>query len=200
MSTDSPWRDAETLRELYWGEGLSQPEIADRLDCGVSTVTKWMGRNDIEVRAEGSDTKWLRDPDNLGEAYHEKEMSITDIAEELDVVPSTVSRWMNKFDIEYRDRGEAISMGRGFGPAYFSTKPNGYEKWDVHDIGGRYTVQVHRLVAIAEYGLDAVVDNHIHHKNEIPWDNRPENLEPMDPSEHLKHHAGKRSGWGKSDE
>ncbi|NWM54968.1 hypothetical protein GY652_27320, partial [Escherichia coli] len=39
------------------------------------------------------------------------------------------------------------------------------------------------------HGYDAVAGKQVHHKNEIPWDNRPENLEPLSDEEHiLEHH------------
>jgi hypothetical protein len=37
-------------------------------------------------------------------------------------------------------------------------------------------VPVHKLVAIAEHGIEAVEKYDIHHLNTTPWDNRPENL------------------------
>jgi hypothetical protein len=51
---------------------------------------------------------------------------------------------------------------------------------------------VHRLLAIAEHGTDAVAGQHVHHKNGIPFDNRPENLELLSPSEHSKRHTEPR--------
>jgi len=45
---------------------------------------------------------------------------------------------------------------------------------------------IHRLVAVAEYGYDEVVDKHIHHENGVRFDNRPENLTPLSNSEHSK--------------
>ena len=48
------------------------------------------------------------------------------------------------------------------------------------------TIQIHRLVAIAEYGFEAVENSHVHHINSIPWDNRPSNLIPLSPSEHRR--------------
>jgi len=47
-------------------------------------------------------------------------------------------------------------------------------------------VPIHRLVAVAEYGVDEVKEKHIHHKNGVKWDNRPENLEPLSNSEHQR--------------
>lgn len=41
---------------------------------------------------------------------------------------------------------------------------------------GERPVPVHKLVAVAEYGIDAVKENDVHHLNTISWDNRPENI------------------------
>jgi len=67
------------------------------------------------------------------------------------------------------------------------TDTNGYEvAWD---LGNERAVHIHRLVAIAEYGFDAVANNDVvHHENENTWDNRPENLIPMSRSEHYRAH------------
>jgi len=54
MSDENPYvvgpspYDEETLRELYYGEGLTLNEMADRLDRGVSTVASWMDDFGIE--------------------------------------------------------------------------------------------------------------------------------------------------------
>lgn len=73
--------------------------------------------------------------------------------------------------------------------ANFSTNTNGYETWctDGHEIA------VHRVLAIAEYGVDAVVGSEVHHQNEVRWDNRHENLVPMGVEEHRQHHNLQRS-------
>jgi predicted transcriptional regulator len=60
----------------------------------------------------------------------------------------------------------------------------------VRHIGERF--KLHRLVAVADYGFDAVADNHVHHKNNIPWDNRPSNLVVMGVEEHHRHHSKER--------
>ena len=43
-------RDPELLRRLYIEEERSTIEIAERLDCGSSTVATWLHRHDIETR------------------------------------------------------------------------------------------------------------------------------------------------------
>ena len=70
----------------------------------------------------------------------------------------------------------------------FHTDDRGYEVWTVWDHPIRRRVLVHRLVAIAEHGVDEVVGKVVHHRNSIPWDNRPENLEVLSRGEHARHH------------
>lgn len=50
-------------------------------------------------------------------------------------------------------------------------------------------ITVHQLIAIAEYGFDDVAGKVVHHKNEIKWDNRPDNLEVMERDDHSRLHA-----------
>jgi len=69
---------------------------------------------------------------------------------------------------------------------------NGYEQIYCGPGVGE-NVPHHRLLAVAEYGLDEIAGKDIHHKNNIPWDNRPENIKPMSPSEHRSHHAKLRA-------
>jgi len=62
----------------------------------------------------------------------------------------------------------------------------GYVVISHHHKGEQFRVPVHRLVAVAEYGIDEVVDNHVHHKNKHGFDNRPENLCVMNDNLHKK--------------
>lgn len=124
MPSDPPWRDRETLHELYYGEDLTQQEMADHLDCSLATIRRWMDRLDVRTR---------------------------------------VKPWAQMR----------------------TTEDKGYETW--YDSGTR--VYVHRLLAVSEYGFDQVTGMRIHHKDEIPWDNRPENIEPLERSEHRGKHA-----------
>jgi len=50
-------------------------------------------------------------------------------------------------------------------------------------------VLVHRLLAVSEYGYEKVCNNVVHHKNEVKWDNRPDNIEVMSRTVHAKLHA-----------
>ena len=55
------------------------------------------------------------------------------------------------------------------------------------------SIKIHRLASVAWFGFDNTVNKHIHHKNNIPWDNREENLIPMKPSEHISLHRSENS-------
>jgi hypothetical protein len=66
----------------------------------------------------------------------------------------------------------------------------GYERLRVCEYGERHEVYVHRLLAVSEYGLDAVTDSEVHHSNQIPWDNRPSNIEVKTPADHAQEHGG----------
>jgi hypothetical protein len=77
-----------------------------------------------------------------------------------------------------------------YGP-YRST--NGYMYWwDQYPNGKSRQVWVHREVAAEMVGRRLGSEEHVHHKNRIPWDNRPENLEVLPRSIHLAQH-GRRS-------
>lgn len=197
-----PWKDEETLRDLYWDEGLTQDEIAEKWGCGSTTIGSWMEKFGIERRSS-SDWKAvdeLRDGDRLRQLYHDEELTQGEIADLFGCEQATVSRWMRRHGIG-PGRGGWEGQGR-IERAFFYTTLDGYET-----VGARYgyekdQLQVHRLVAVAEHGFDAMVDKVVHHKNYIPWDNRPSNLEVLTDSEHKSLHATNRhkpphERWGK---
>lgn len=117
------YKDKELMKRLYIEEENSQLEIADELDCGVATVSRWLRKHDIETR------------------------------------PST------------REKLHSVV-----------TDNRGYEILTLNNT----KVQLHRLLAVAHHGVDSISGMEVHHKNEIPWDNRPENIELLTPSEHSK--------------
>lgn len=55
---------------------------------------------------------------------------------------------------------------------------------------GELAMSMHRLTAVAEYGLDAIDGMDVHHKISIGWYNTCENLEPQDSYEHRLGHLG----------
>ncbi len=103
------------------------------------------------------------------------------------VSASTISKWVRKFNIP--------TGGRGAGDPHkvpIRTGNRGYVRVQEESFGEMNRFQLHRLIAVAEYGYDVVVENDIHHKNEIKWDNRPSNLEPIEKERHGRRHANEQ--------
>ena len=67
------------------------------------------------------------------------------------------------------------------------------EKW--MESGSRTSILVHRLLAVAEYGFDAVAGNEVNHRNKRQFDNIPANLEPVSQLDHHALHANEV--WGR---
>lgn len=147
-----------------------------------------------DLEGEDRRSKPYKDEELLRELYLEEQMSMIRIGEKLDCAPNTVKKYLKEHGIEIRDASEQMSISKGYGPyeVPFKLHHHGPEAWwlSTRD-ADQVKVYVHRLVAVAEYGFETVADSHIHHKNEIRWDNRPENLEPMDPGDHTRHHRQK---------
>jgi hypothetical protein len=130
----------------------------------------------IESKHAGEASEWLKD------TYHGDSKSLEEIGDILGCSASTVRRMMKRKGIETRKSNREK-------PPWFGVESQGYESFRHNMTGGMVEVRHHRLLAIAKYGVDAVVDMDVHHKNGIPWDNRPENLELKEHAEHRRDHA-----------
>lgn len=174
-----PWQDEDTLRELFIKKDKSTYEIADDLGCKQATVSKWLNRHNIDTGFEHYEK--LRDETWLREKYIEESLSQHEIADLLGCGQMTVSRWCQKHGIETRKANFEKYGCHTFDDGYeiFSHRPK--------DGSGGF-VKVHRLIMVAEEGFDAVEGMEVHHKNGIRWDNRPENLELLTPSNHISLH------------
>jgi transcriptional regulator with XRE-family HTH domain len=112
------------------------------------------------------------EPAEVAELYYEDRLDQADIAQRFGVDQSTVSRFMARKGIDARTERETHRTEY----ATFRTGPNGYERWDSsHPADGRATVYVHRLLAVAEYGI-LREEQVVHHRNGLRWDNRPANI------------------------
>jgi len=122
------------------------------------------------------------DPAVLRELYWEQELSLAEIGDRADVSAPTIRYWMKKYRIPRRKPN-----AKKF-PHLRETK-DGYLRIVTSDTGGGLDrVFVHRLVAVAEYGFEAVCDKHVHHESGHGLDNRPDNLVPLSPAEHAAEH------------
>lgn len=127
-------------------------------------------------------------PETLRTLYHEKGLRIREIAERLGTTHGNVWYYMDKYGIDREDHKERIAETRRSEPAPFRTNDSGYEIWRTRVGGDLRSVRVHRLLAVLEYGFDAVKDKDVHHKNSIPWLNTADNIEVMGHGEHSRQH------------
>jgi len=130
-----------------------------------------------------------KDKDWLVEQYHDKDQTTIEMGEMCDVNPGTISYWMDKHDIEAYDQGR----NKRTPGMNLVINGNGYLEWqnqvyENSEIIRRETYRVHRLVAVAEYGVEEVKDKVVHHQNGVKIDNRPENLKLLDHGTHTKQH------------
>lgn len=130
-----------------------------------------------------------RNPVTLARAY-KKYGSAEKIAEAWGCSDRTIRTWLHEHDeIDVKGRGRPPSYDTDDPPNHVLEDDEGYELVEsfVPDGEGGYTrkhVKIHVLVAIAEWGIDAVKDNDVHHRTGCKIDNRPDNLVPMDPKRH----------------
>lgn len=111
--------------------------------------------------------------ERLRRLYVEERMSPKDIADKFGVHFSTIYRRLERHGIERKSRVQFNTVGSGYEELY---TPEGER------------VYVHRLLAVAEHGFDAIEGKVIHHKSGVTWDNRPSNVEPIDHADHTSLH------------
>jgi len=173
---DRPYRDEEWLHEKYVEENRTKTEIAKMCGAGRRTIYDWAEKFGLE--------RPYKDPEWLREKYVGEGMSQSKMADEVGVSGTCIGYWMDKYDIETH-HGEMTSNN------FYTRTVNGksaYEFVDVHEDGGTTSVRVHRLLAVAEYGVEAVKGSHVHHINNLSWDNRADNIVPLPPGLHTKVH------------
>ena len=200
---ERPWTDEDRLRELYWEQQMSQAEIARELNCSKPTIERWFRKFDIETQSQEDAQKlnqksgdgycnkkehqWQK-KSVLEKLYVEERKGVTKIANELGTIPNTIYKWLDKHNIETRSREDAETGPISPRSASRGDRQRGYSKITTP----RSSVYVHQLVSIAHGASPEKVfsggEHHVHHKNEIPWDNRPDNLSLVSRKDHVGHH------------
>lgn len=140
------------------------------------------------------------DPEWLYEQYVEMEKSTNQIANEVGENQGTIWYHLDKHGINTRDRMEEVKKSCRVPYANYHMTHDGHMRWKTTVSENKEkAIGVHRLLAIAEYGFDAVCGKEVHHKNRIPWDNRPENLEPLTQGDHKRAHSDQFDRWKNRD-
>lgn len=179
----APDHGEDWYREQYVGKGRSAADIAQEEGLSSEGVRDRLKNYGIEIRQQ-PEYDQLREHDWLEEKYVDEKKTAVEIAELVGCSDKAVYHWLRKYDISRRSLTDYATMA----PAAFYTTKQGYEAASSGYKRKSETFQIHRLLAVAEWGMDAVSGAVVHHKNHIPWDNRPENIELMAPSEHSAHH------------
>jgi len=123
-----------------------------------------------------------KDESRLRSLYFGGGCSMQEVADHFDVSARTIQYWMDKFEIDRRSASQTLRRG----PATYSVNGDGYPTWQSSYDGRNDQVYIHRLLAVAEYGFDAVCGSAIHHRNGLKWDNRPSNIELLDQTDHVR--------------
>lgn len=180
------YKDAEFLRTQYWKHDKSLSDIGDMCDVKGGTILYWMKKNDVEREVPDQDkgSKW-KDADRLERLYWDEGLTLEEMATRFGCSESTVVNWMKRYGIERHKTPDQQ-------PPNHRWTRDGYEQVRTKINQQEYTIGIHRLVAYAEGILSGTEllngEKHVHHKNGVPWDNRPENLEAMTESNHHAHH------------
>ncbi len=118
----------------------------------------------------------------LNEKYVEDGLSSNELGDLIGCSRSTVLRLLRRYGIDVRKSNQEK-------PPWFGTDTQGYESIKHNSKHGKHEFRIHRLMAVAKYGFEKACENDVHHKSEVEWDNRMENIEIMTHSEHRRHHA-----------
>lgn len=185
--------DEDWLREHYVESDNTVRDVAELCNVDESSISTWLRKHGLGDRQREVDLTDVDIPENrpwrqkdlLKTLYIEKGLSPNDISGILDCSATTVRNWLDNHDIETRSMSQAQSNSYGtLNHASYRTKKTGREVWKV----SQHTVLVYRLLAVSEWGFDEVSQYDIHHKNGIPWDNRPDNLELVTNENHQRKH------------
>lgn len=104
---NAPWRDEELLREKYYGEGMTGPEIAEEWGCSARTISTWREKHGIETKPQNYGEAWA-DEERLRKLYVEDRMTTYEIAEKFDVNDTTISRALDRNGIQSRSGGSGL--------------------------------------------------------------------------------------------
>jgi len=138
------------------------------------------------------DAPW-RDEETLREEYVHKQRTTYELAEEWGCNASTVNSWVRKYGLDKYSQLPKFTLGSRKDEELPDGKRNlsatREQLFHRDERGSLNRIYHHRLLAVAEWGIDAICGKHVHHQNHIPWDNRAENLTLLTSTEHAQEHC-----------
>jgi biotin operon repressor len=87
------------LKQLYYDEGLSQRQIAERLGCSEWTVRSQMRQYGLQARRPGGRRRWAISEDLLRRLYCEENLSQAKIAEQIGCGERVIRARMREYGI-----------------------------------------------------------------------------------------------------
>jgi len=176
--------DSSTVRAKRFFEG-------DSLTVDDVESYEW---GDFSIRdAERRATHPHREPHILAYSYWVMGLSQTEIARRYGVSQQVVSYQMETKGIPTIEdpSHHRASIGYTQNAGGDSNHAKAFSAYD----GETESVYIHRLLAVAKYGFDAVEGKVVHHTTGHPLDNRPEAIEVMERDDHARLHGDGGSRW-----
>jgi hypothetical protein len=102
--------------------------------------------------------------------YHERGLPTEEIGELAGITGRAVRYAMEKHGIPRRSASEAKTTAHLTAPVPIEQNHDGYVMWTHTHRKERERVYVHRLLAVAKFGFDAVRDKDVHHLNGCKFD------------------------------
>lgn len=88
---DKPWEDPARLERLYHEEGLSQREVADKMDTNQSAISRALKKHGLR----NQDSRPWADPQTVLKLYRSGH-SAEGVASELECSRNTATKWLKK--------------------------------------------------------------------------------------------------------
>lgn len=191
MSTEDTNNDSDSSTEQYSTHKEAEKHVKKLFEGNNEVSIKQIQNldwNQFDLsKAESNVDHPHREPHILTYLYWIEGLNQTEIAERYGYTPSCISKQMDQIPTGSDPTKHRASIGFYFNEGHGKI----YSQYD----GTTEFVYTHRLLGVAEYGIDAVKDMDIHHETGCGFDNRPDSITPMEPDKHTELHQSDNSEY-----